>query len=82
MNREAFVKENWRYLNAVSNVYARKFFTEKDDLVQEGALGFVEVFDAYAKKLDEKSLIKVARKVANRKMYRFIKNEIKARRFL
>ncbi|MCD6426931.1 MAG: sigma-70 family RNA polymerase sigma factor [Caldisericaceae bacterium] len=82
MDREEFVESNWQYLKMLSSVYARKFFAEKDDLVQEGALGVLEAFDAYAGNIDESDLTRVAKKVASRKMYNFVKKELKARRFL
>ncbi len=82
MDREKFVEANWRYLESVSAVYARKFFTEKEDLVQEGALGILEAFDTYVNSIDRSELIRVAKKIANRKMYGFVKKELKARRFL
>ena len=82
MDREEFVKNNWRYLETLSSVYARKFFAEKDDLVQEGALGILEAFDVYSGKIGGSGLVRLAKRVANRKMYDFIKKELKARRFL
>ncbi len=81
MEREDFVRSHWDYLKMLSGIYSFKFFVEWDDLFQEGALAVVEVFDAYSKKLNESDLKKIAKKVANRKMYAYVKRELKVRRF-
>ncbi len=82
MNPEELLELEKVFLLKLSVRYERMFLAEREDLFQEGALALAEVFNRYGKSLPDAELLKVAKTVANRKMYKFAKNEFKHKRLL
>ena len=72
---ELYLKEKER-IKKLSLRYARKFYAEKEDLAQVGALAVAETYAKY-KELPEEELLKISHTIINRKMYRYARNEYK-----
>lgn len=67
---ELYLKEKVR-IAKLSRRYVRMVSTEKEDLFQEGVLALAETYAKYAYKLPDGELLKIARRIVNRKIYRY-----------
>jgi len=66
-------------IKKLSLYYARMFHTEPQDLFQEGALAVVEAYARYAE-LPDGDLLRVTRRIINRKIYRYAREEYRHKR--
>ncbi len=73
---ELFEREKERLLK-LANYYARAFCLDREDIFQEGVLALTEIYRKYAGKLPDKELVWVIRRVTNRKMYKYVNEEVK-----
>jgi DNA-directed RNA polymerase specialized sigma24 family protein len=74
--RSAFVHRHADAVFQLAVLYARKYFMETEDLYQEGLIGVLTAFDEYRTIKSEAELNRLAKTLANRFMYRFVKSEI------
>ena len=79
LEREMFLYKHKDAVFKLAVLYARKFFVEVDDIFQEGMLGVLTAFDSYEKTKDASELDRLAKALANRFMYRYVKSEVKER---
>ncbi len=77
--RELFLYAHRDAVFKLAVLYARKFFVEVDDIFQEGMLGVLTAFDSYGKTKNAPELDRIAKALANRFMYRYVKGEVKER---
>ena len=81
LEREMFLYRHKDAVFKLAVLYARKYFLETDDIFQEGMLGVLTAFDSYGKTKDTSELDRIAKALANRFMYRYVKSEVKERRY-
>jgi len=67
-------------IKKLSLYYARIYYTEPEDLFQEGALAVVEAYSKYAELPDE-DLLKVSHRIVNRKIYKYAKGEYRRKEY-
>jgi len=79
IKREMFLYAHRDAVFKLAVLYARKYFLETDDIFQEGMLGVLTAFDTYERTKGTPELNRIARALANRFMYRYVKKEIKER---
>jgi DNA-directed RNA polymerase specialized sigma subunit len=80
MEEEKFLTEELVFIKKLSLYYAWKFSLDKDDLFQEGCLATIMMFRKYGNSQNKEAIEKIAKKVSNRAMYRFIKRELDRRK--
>jgi len=67
-------------IKKISLYYARIYYTEPEDLYQEGALAVIETYARYAELPDEE-LLKVSHRIINRKIYKYAKKEYRHKEY-